>query len=168
MEPEFSLPFPQGPLNRPYHERDQSNPYYPSRFVSYMLISFTYVLGFIVISFFLNFKQITPSFMLCVLPTSSFLIWRSNCTWRSVQIMKHLIMQPSPVSFHFIPLGPNSLLSTQFSNALSLCSCLSVMDQVLHRYRTTGKHTFLYSTKNAVLWDVTPCGYYKNRRFGGT
>jgi hypothetical protein len=22
--------------------------------------------------------------------------------------------------------------------------------------------------KNAVFWDVKPCGYYKNRRFGGT
>jgi hypothetical protein len=22
--------------------------------------------------------------------------------------------------------------------------------------------------KNGVLWDVTPCGPYKNRRFGGT
>jgi hypothetical protein len=22
--------------------------------------------------------------------------------------------------------------------------------------------------KNGVFWDVTPCGYYKNRRFGGT
>jgi hypothetical protein len=22
--------------------------------------------------------------------------------------------------------------------------------------------------KNGVFWDVTPCGSYKNRRFGGT
>jgi hypothetical protein len=22
--------------------------------------------------------------------------------------------------------------------------------------------------KNAVFWDVTPCDFYKNRRFGGT
>jgi hypothetical protein len=25
-----------------------------------------------------------------------------------------------------------------------------------------------YSIKNAVFWDVTPCGPCKNRRFGGT
>jgi hypothetical protein len=22
--------------------------------------------------------------------------------------------------------------------------------------------------KNGVFWDVTPCGFYKNRHFGGT
>jgi hypothetical protein len=25
-----------------------------------------------------------------------------------------------------------------------------------------------FSIKNGVFWDVTPCGSYKNRRFGGT
>jgi hypothetical protein len=24
------------------------------------------------------------------------------------------------------------------------------------------------TTKNGVFWDVTPCGCYKNQRFGGT
>jgi hypothetical protein len=24
------------------------------------------------------------------------------------------------------------------------------------------------SMKNGVFWDITPCGYCKNRRFGGT
>jgi hypothetical protein len=32
-------------------------------------------------------------------------------------------------------LGPNILLTTQFSNTLSLCSCLSVRDQVSHPYK---------------------------------
>jgi hypothetical protein len=36
--------------------------------------------------------------------------------------------------------GPNILLSTLFSNTLSLCSYLNVRDQVSHPYRTTGKH----------------------------
>ncbi|PNF43690.1 hypothetical protein B7P43_G14620 [Cryptotermes secundus] len=35
--------------------------------------------------------------------------------------------------------GPNILLTTLFSNTLSLCSSLNVRDQVLHPYRTTGK-----------------------------
>jgi hypothetical protein len=35
--------------------------------------------------------------------------------------------------------GPNILLSTLFSNALSLCSSLNVRDKVSHHYRTTGK-----------------------------
>jgi hypothetical protein len=36
-------------------------------------------------------------------------------------------------------LGLNSLFSTLFSNALSLCSSLSVRDQLAHPYKTTGK-----------------------------
>jgi hypothetical protein len=35
--------------------------------------------------------------------------------------------------------GPNILLSTLFSNTLSLCSSLNVRDQVSHPYRTTRK-----------------------------
>jgi hypothetical protein len=35
-------------------------------------------------------------------------------------------------------LGPNILLRTLFSNTLSLCSSLSVRDQVSHQYKTTG------------------------------
>jgi hypothetical protein len=34
-------------------------------------------------------------------------------------------------------LGPNILLRTLFSNILSLCSSLSVRDQVTHPYKTT-------------------------------
>jgi hypothetical protein len=34
-------------------------------------------------------------------------------------------------------LGPNTPLSTLFSNTLSLCSSLSVTDQVSHTYKTT-------------------------------
>jgi hypothetical protein len=42
-------------------------------------------------------------------------------------------------------LGPNILLSTPFLNTLSLCSSLSVRDQVSHSYKTTGKTTVLYT-----------------------
>jgi hypothetical protein len=53
--------------------------------------------------------------------------------------MKLLIMQfPSSL------LGPNILLSTLFSNTISLCSSLNVRVQVLHPYRTTGKIIVLY------------------------
>ena len=41
-------------------------------------------------------------------------------------------------------LGPNILLSTLFSNTLSLRSTLSVSDQVSHPYETTGKIIVLY------------------------
>jgi hypothetical protein len=41
-------------------------------------------------------------------------------------------------------LGPNILLSTLFSNVLSLRSYFSVSDQVSHPYRTGGKVIVLY------------------------
>jgi len=41
-------------------------------------------------------------------------------------------------------LGPNILLSTLFSNTLSLRSSLSVSNQVSHPYKTTGKIIILY------------------------
>jgi hypothetical protein len=40
--------------------------------------------------------------------------------------------------------GPNILLSTLFSNILSLCTSLNVRDQVSHPYRTAGKIIVLY------------------------
>ena len=43
----------------------------------------------------------------------------------------------SPITSSF--LGPNILLSTLFSNTLSLRSSLSVSDQVSHPYKTAGK-----------------------------
>jgi hypothetical protein len=39
--------------------------------------------------------------------------------------------------------GPN-ILSTLFSNTLSLCSSLNVRNQVLHPYRTRGKIIVFY------------------------
>jgi hypothetical protein len=42
-------------------------------------------------------------------------------------------------------LGPNILLSTLFSKTLSLCSSLSVRDQVSYPYKTTGKIITLIS-----------------------
>jgi hypothetical protein len=65
-------------------------------------------------------------------------------TWRRVQITELFIMQFSPLSRHLISLGPNILLSTLFSNTLSLCSSLNVRDQFAHPYRTTGKIIVLY------------------------
>jgi hypothetical protein len=44
----------------------------------------------------------------------------SNYTWRRVQITKLLVVQFSPVTSSLF--GPNILLSTLFSNTLSLCS----------------------------------------------
>jgi hypothetical protein len=69
----------------------------------------------------------------------------SNYTWQRVQVMKLFIMQFSSILTWSL-IGPNILLSTLFSNTLSLCSSLNVRDQVSHPYRTTGKIVVLYVT----------------------
>jgi hypothetical protein len=53
----------------------------------------------------------------------------------------HNFLQP-PVTSSIC--GPNILLSTLFSNTLSLSSSLSVRDKVSHPYRTTGKIIVFY------------------------
>jgi hypothetical protein len=53
---------------------------------------------------------------------------------------EYKLWSSSLCSFLQSPLfGPNILLSTLFSNALSLCSSLNVRDQLSHPYRTAGK-----------------------------
>jgi hypothetical protein len=51
--------------------------------------------------------------------------------------MKLFIMQSSPAS---LLLGPNTLLSTLFSDTPNLYSSCSVRDQVLHPQKITGKN----------------------------
>jgi hypothetical protein len=58
--------------------------------------------------------------------------------------MKLLIMQFYPASVTSSLFGPNILLSTMFSNTLSLCSSLNVRDQVSHPYRTRDRTIVLY------------------------
>jgi hypothetical protein len=58
--------------------------------------------------------------------------------------MKLLIMQSSQTFRHFVPLCPNVLLSTLFSNTLNLCSSVSVTNLVSDTYKTTGKVKVLY------------------------
>jgi hypothetical protein len=52
-------------------------------------------------------------------------------------------------------LGPNILLSTLFSNILSLCSSLNVRDQVSHPYKTTDRIMVLY---------ILTCTFLDSRR----
>jgi hypothetical protein len=54
-----------------------------------------------------------------------------------------LLMQFSPASVTPSLFGPNIVLSTLFSNTLSVCSSLNVRDQVSHPYRTTGKKNYV-------------------------
>ena len=57
----------------------------------------------------------------------------------------------SPVTSSF--LGPNTLLSTLFSNTLSMLSSVSVSDQVSHPYNTSGRIIVLY-----ILMDSSHTG----------
>jgi len=50
----------------------------------------------------------------------------------------------SSLPCYLIPLMPNILISTLFSNTLSLCSSLTVRGQVQHPHKTTGKIIVLY------------------------
>jgi hypothetical protein len=58
--------------------------------------------------------------------------------------MKLLIMQSSPASCHFLPSGPNILLSTLFSNTLNLCSSPSTKHQVSQPHKVAGKIVILH------------------------
>jgi hypothetical protein len=77
---------------------------------------------------------------------------RSVSQWR-VLIMKILIMQPSPTSYHFIPLLYISYLlvkilpcapCSQTPLVYVQCSLLKVRDKVSHPQRITGKITVLH------------------------
>jgi len=53
--------------------------------------------------------------------------------------MKLLIMQFSPVSCYFLPLGPKDLLQYPILEHLQPGSSLNVTHQVSHAHKTTGK-----------------------------
>src|SRR5215510_1501782 len=58
-------------------------------------------------------------------------------------------------------LGPNTLLNTLFSNALSVCSSLNVSDQVSHPYKTTVRiivlHILIFKILDSNLEDKSFC-----------
>jgi hypothetical protein len=58
--------------------------------------------------------------------------------------MELLIIKFSPLPCYLIPLDPNILLNTLFSNTLSLRFSLTVSNQVSHPYKTVRKIIVLY------------------------
>ena len=64
-----------------------------------------------------------------------------------VEIIRLLIMYFSPLPCYFVLLSPYILLSTPFSNTLSLRPSLNVSDQVSHPYKTTSKIIALTNTQ---------------------
>jgi hypothetical protein len=63
----------------------------------------------------------------CYMPCPSHLPWpdHSKYTWRTLQVMKLLITQFSPTSYHFIPFIPNIFLSTLFSPSVYIPPLMS-------------------------------------------
>jgi hypothetical protein len=72
-------------------------------------------------------------------------LYNSNYTWRRVQIMQLPVMQLSPPSRRPSLLGPNILLSTLFSNTLSLCSSLTVRQQEEATEENSNRQQWFYS-----------------------
>jgi hypothetical protein len=82
-------------------------------------------------------------------PTCPAHLIRLDFTTRTILVMGYRSFSSSICSFLHYPvtsslLGPNNLLSTPFSNTLSLRSSLNVSDQVSHSYKTKGKIIILY------------------------
>jgi hypothetical protein len=99
MEAERALPCSQQPATGPYPEPDESSPHLPTCLCK--------------IHSNINFPSTTRSsewspLILsrpCYMPHQSHPPWPDhlNNTWWSVQVMKLLVMQSSPVSCHFFP-----------------------------------------------------------------
>jgi hypothetical protein len=79
---------------------------------SILILTITYILVFLVVSFLLAGPTIfymhssSPPFVLHALPTSCSWLDHSNHTWRKVQVMKLLIMQFPSTSRQYISLRP--------------------------------------------------------------
>ena len=85
-----------------------------------------------------------PIHVLRAPPIALFSIWSPEqhlVEYRSLSYSLCTFLHSPVTSFL---LGPNTLLSTLFSNTLSLRSSLNVSDQVSHSYKTTGKIIVLY------------------------
>jgi hypothetical protein len=161
MEPQGSLHYSQVPANCPYPEPTPSNPTTPPSSWIFILILCTHLRQGIPMASFFQISPPTPSAQLSPphtrhMPTPSHFLY---FTTRTILVKNYRTFSSSLCNFLHSPItsflsGPNTPLNTLFSNTLSLRPSLSVSDQVLHPYKTTGKIIFLYTLTFQFLYTV--------------
>ena len=147
MEPEGSLPHSQQPSIYPYPQPQQSS----TCPMSILILSSHLSLGLPSALFLSRFpiKTLFPTLLPTCAVCPAHLILTDFIT-RTIFGEQYISLSSSLCSFLNSPvasplLGPNILLSTLFSNTLSLRPS-NVSDQVSHPYKTRDKTTFLYLT----------------------
>jgi len=141
MEPEGSLPHSNAPATCPYPEPHQSiSSTHPTSWWSLLILPSHLRLGLPSGLFHSGFPTETlqtratcPSHLI-FLDLFTWIIFGEEYRSLSFSLCGH---HHYPVTSSF--LGPNILLSTLFSNTLSLRTSLIVTHQVSHPYRRTGK-----------------------------
>ena len=143
MEPKGSWPYSEVVITCPYPETDQSMPPHPTAWISILILSSHLCLGLPSGLCPWGF----PTRTLCI--PYVFPICATCHTHFTLLDLKQYRSLSSSCNFLHFPitsllLGTNILLSTVFSNTLSLHSSINVSDQVSHPYKTTGKIMVLY------------------------
>ena len=152
MEPEGSSRCSKEPFKSPYPEPHKSSPCpHPTSWRSILILTSHLRLGLP--------RGLFPSgFPAKTLYTPLLVTIRATCPThlilfhfitRTILSEEYRSWSSSLCSFLHSPvtsslLRPNILLSTLFSNSLSLCSTRNLRDQVSHPYKTTGKIIVLY------------------------
>ena len=151
MEPEGSLPHSQVPDTSPYHEpaRSSSYPPHPTSWRFILVLSSHLRLGLPSGLFPSNLP--TKNLYIPLLstiratcPAHLILLDFSTRTILGEQYRSFNSSLCSSLPCYLIPLGPNILFNTLFSDTLSLHSSLNVSDQVSHPYKIAGKIIILY------------------------
>jgi len=146
MEPKGSLLNLQVPTTCPYPEPDQSSPcpYHSTSWRSILILFSHLCLGLPSGLFpFQNHVCTSPLPIMCYMPNPPHLdLITQIILGEEYRSLNSSLFLHSAVTLSL--LDPNILLSTMFSNTLSLRSSLNVSNHVLHPHKTTGKTMVLY------------------------